>query len=294
MDTEDIKRIQKLVGNIKKEQLAHVDSVIGENMGLFLPITGQCGFAVKKNHSHPSYSFILCPNSIKISGIEIKKETGHDVLVGMSPGFEHHEDVVDDFVRYFAICIDSEYFESNFAYYETEIPYFSNTVFEVTTDLIPILKSYITEYRDKLPGYKRQMVILEERIVHLIIRNCLNVRSSMESTSHRFEVESAIEFIHANYMKKISVDNISNAVNYSTSSFSRIFKKEMGKTLSSYIIETRLEKSKKLMEVGKLNLTDVAYSCGFNSPSHFSSAFKKSYGASPSEYQSFVGRRAEF
>lgn len=288
----NLDRIKSLVGKVSEKELTHIDSYIGNNLALFLPVTGQCGYAVKTNHTHPAYSFILCPNSIRISGKEIKKISKNEMLVAMSPGFPHHEDSTDNFVRYFAIFIEKSCFESIYKLYNQNIPYYENSVFEVTTDLIPLLKSYITEYRDKFPGYKRQLSILEERIIHLVIRNILEFKSSVESVSRRFEVESAIEFIHGNYMNKITVDKVCNFVNYSSSCFSRIFRKEMGVTLSSYIVQIRLEKAKKLMEIGRRNLTEISYSCGFNSPSHFSASYKKLYGSKPSDYQNFVGKRA--
>lgn len=290
----DIEKVRSLVGDVQEYQLEHVDQYIGNKLGVFLPVTGQCGYATTKEHSHPSYSFILCPNSISISGKEIPQSHGQDSLIAMSPGFKHHEDVRDRFVRYFAICIDSLFFEETLKLYQREPIYFANTVFPVTSDLMPIIKSYISEYRDRLPGYERQLGILEERITHLIIRNCLGTTSSIGSISHRFEVEAAIEFIHMNYMNKISVDDVCKSVNYSSSNFSRIFKKEMNRTLANYIIDIRLEKSKKLMEIGKDRLIDISYSCGFNSPAHFSSSFKKSFGTTPSNYQNMVGRKAVF
>lgn len=287
-------QIKSLVGDVTEAQLTHIDSYVWEDFALFLPITGQCGYAIKENHTHPGYSFILCPNSITISGLEINKSSKNEILIAMSPDFPHHEDSTDNFVRYFAIFIDKDYFETIYRLYRKDIPIYKNSIFEVTTDLIPILKSFITEYRDKHPGYKRQLSILRERIVHLIIRNTLDVENSSESISRRFEVEAAIEFIHANYMNKITVDEVSNFVNYSSSCFSRMFSKEMGVTLSAYIVQIRLEKAKKLMEIGKRSLTEISYFCGFNSPSHFSASYKKVFGSRPSDYQSFVGRKAEF
>lgn len=286
----NLKLIQRLVGDVKEEQLTHIDSYVADNFALFLPVTGQCGYAVKRNHTHPAYSFVLCPSSIKISGKLFEKKSGSEMLIAMSPGFPHHEDTTENFVRYFAIMVDKDYFESIYRMYSDQIPYYENAVFEVKTDLIPILKSYITEYRDRLPGFEKQLRNLEERIVHLIIRNTLNAKSSIDSVSRRFEVESTMEYIHANYMNRLTVDEISNHVNYSASNFTRIFKKEMGFNLSSYIVKVRLEKAKKLMEIGKRNLTEISYSCGFNSPSHFSAAYKKEYRTTPSAYQTAIGR----
>lgn len=286
--------IKELVGNITKRDLLHIESFVIPGFGIFLPVTGRCGYSVKKNHTHPAYSFILSPNSIVLSGSEIAKSKEHDSLIAMSPDFKHHEDIIEDYTRYFAIFIKKDFFESVLKLYCSDIPFYENSVFKVTTDLVPILKSFIVEYRDKLPGYRDQLNILSQRIVHLIIRNCLNVESSAKNISQRFEIESAIEYIHSNFMNKISVEDISRSVNYSVSTFSRLFKSEVGTTLSSYIIKTRVSKAKKMLEQGRLSIIDIAYSCGFNSPSHLSSTFKKSLGSTPSEYQKLIGRKAEF
>lgn len=283
-----MEKIKSLVGNIKKEQMHHIDSYVGGNIGVFLPVTGYCGYAVTKNHTHPSYSFIITPTGISISGNYIKKDCDSNIIIAMSPDFPHHEDVSEGFNRYFAIFINKVFFESIYKSYDPKIPYFENSVYCENVDVLPTIKQYMSELRDELPGYKRQVELLEERITHLIVRNCLNLHSTVKEVDHRMEVDKVVEYIHNNYMNKLNTVELASMVNSSASNFSRMFKNSMGSTLSSYIIKIRLERGKKMIESGNHTMTDIAYSCGFSSPGHFSTLCKKEFGYTPIEYKNYL------
>lgn len=286
----DIEKVRSFVGDIKERQMKHIDSYVGESIALFLPVTGHCGYAVTKNHTHPSYSFIITPTGLSVSGSRIDVDS-KNTIISMSPGFPHHEDISDGFTRYFALCIKKEFFENIFKTYSNSVPYLENHCFKEVINILPTIKQYMSEIRDKLPGYKRQAEILEERITHLIARNLLGLNSSVNDVSHRLEVDKIIEYIHSNYMNKISASDLAHMINFSPSNFSRVFKSETGMTLSSYIIKTRLDKGKKMIEEGLGSFTDIAYNCGFSSPAHFSSLCKKELGYTPSEYKKYLSCR---
>ena len=59
-----------------------------------------------------------------------------------------------------------------------------------------------------------------------------------------------------------------------------------GMSVSEWIWDRRLHRCHDLLtrpELHPLSLTEIAYRMGFNSSSHFSTAFRKKYGLSPSE-----------
>lgn len=67
LTVQDMKNIQNLVGNsITEGNLKHVDVYVSKNLGIFIPSTGFCEYAIKHNHTHPSYSFIVFSLKIKI------------------------------------------------------------------------------------------------------------------------------------------------------------------------------------------------------------------------------------
>lgn len=69
----------------------------------------------------------------------------------------------------------------------------------------------------------------------------------------------------------------------SRTQFYRKFKALSDKTVSAYFRSLRLYRAKELLQTSNLNITQVAFEVGFKDLSHFSFAFKKEYGMSPSE-----------
>ena len=57
-----------------------------------------------------------------------------------------------------------------------------------------------------------------------------------------------------------------------------------GISTAEFIRNIRLEQAARLIQEGKVNVTQVAYAVGFNNQTHFSTVFKKHFGVSPSEY----------
>lgn len=65
---------------------------------------------------------------------------------------------------------------------------------------------------------------------------------------------------------------------------SRIFKQEMGTSMSQFIIQERMLLAKQLLEEEGLSANMVAGKVGYPSYPHFSTMFKKHFGYSPSKY----------
>jgi AraC-like DNA-binding protein len=53
---------------------------------------------------------------------------------------------------------------------------------------------------------------------------------------------------------------------------------------SEFIRRVRLKHAITLLEANNLNISEVAYDCGFSSPAYFSTCFSNFYGMSPKEY----------
>jgi len=65
---------------------------------------------------------------------------------------------------------------------------------------------------------------------------------------------------------------------------SRLFSKEVGRTISQQLRAMRVEKATELMNSGRFNVTEAAFEVGYNSLSHFTKAFTIEKGIKPSEY----------
>lgn len=93
-----------------------------------------------------------------------------------------------------------------------------------------------------------------------------------------------LDYIDRNCDKPISLDSISAAFGYNKYYFSKLFNRYIGENLNSYINIVRLQQMiKKAKTSTKINITELAYACGFDSLSTFYRYFKKIYGTSPRE-----------
>jgi len=283
----DIKTVQKLVGNITYNHLKDVDTFVSDKIALFIPSTGPCKYAVTEDHSHPGYSFILTFDNnckVKIDGKMI--ESGPGKLTAFSPGVQHHEIQTDDFCRYIAVMIDKDFFEEQAKDYSPEnLPVFRADVFNPTGELKTYLKDFMIEYQNKLPGYEKILDSLGLTITHAIIRILLKKDTSKQEVGARIDIGNLIEFMHSNYDKKLTIDDLSRHISLSPSHFSRLFKNETGKSPLDYLIHLRLDKAKKMLLNSNKNITEIALDTGFNSSSHFSSTFIKYLNISPSDYK---------
>ena len=98
-------------------------------------------------------------------------------------------------------------------------------------------------------------------------------------------IKRAISYINRNYNYDFSIEEVADAVGVHKVYLSRIFKAEVGKTISVYINELRISKAILLFQNKEVKNSDIAYEVGYNSTQNFHHAFKQVMGITPKEYQ---------
>lgn len=81
-----------------------------------------------------------------------------------------------------------------------------------------------------------------------------------------------------------SVDKFSKEIGMSRSNLYLKLKAITGESATDFIRRIRFKKAGELLQEKQYTVAQIAYMCGFNSPSYFSTAFKQYYGCMPSEY----------
>ncbi len=98
-------------------------------------------------------------------------------------------------------------------------------------------------------------------------------------------VEKALNYIYSNYEKPLQVGGIANHVSLSRYYFSRIFKKETGRSPNECLAEVRINAAKKLLSEKDFPISEIAEKCGFTNTSHFSRFFREKTGQSPASFR---------
>lgn len=106
---------------------------------------------------------------------------------------------------------------------------------------------------------------------------------SSPKSEQNTEVKAICEFLEANYMNNITLDDLINLTGLSKYYLLRSFTKQKGISPYSYLETIRIDKAKKFLEQGVLPI-DVALKTGFADQSHFSNFFKKFIGLTPKQY----------
>lgn len=132
-----------------------------------------------------------------------------------------------------------------------------------------------------------QFQSLEELSVWLtgIMHRFISYSFDFTQVKHSDVVYKVMEYVKANFHRKISLDDVARTVYLSRSYLSSIFKEETGQSLFSYINKVRVEKSKLYLRDSGVALVDVAALCGFEDQSYFTKVFKKETGMSPKKYR---------
>lgn len=92
-------------------------------------------------------------------------------------------------------------------------------------------------------------------------------------------------YINENYMYEIKLETLADIANMSQSAFSRFFKLHTGRTLSDYIIDTRLGYATRMLLDNQDSIANISFNCGYNNLSNFNRLFKRKKGCSPSEFR---------
>ena len=94
-----------------------------------------------------------------------------------------------------------------------------------------------------------------------------------------------IRYVDDNLFDFPDIEQIAQALGYSQSYISHIFKEKMGMGYSEYLRSLRIKYAVSLFDHGIESVKNVALLSGFTDPLYFSTVFKKTLGISPTEYK---------
>ena len=98
-------------------------------------------------------------------------------------------------------------------------------------------------------------------------------------------IAQVIKYINENYSQINDIEEIAERFFISKFHLCRIFNKNLGIPLVTYLNTIKIREACKMIRAGGHNLTDIAMQCGFNSSSYFCKVFKSEKGVSPTEYK---------
>lgn len=104
-------------------------------------------------------------------------------------------------------------------------------------------------------------------------------------SSNEILMERVMNFVNSNLSNtELNVEMLAQSVGLSRVQLHRKLKEMTGLPTAEFIRNLKLKQAAALLADKKMNITQIAYAVGFTNQTHFSTAFKKFYGFSPTEY----------
>ncbi|MCC6353057.1 MAG: helix-turn-helix domain-containing protein [Verrucomicrobiae bacterium] len=95
-------------------------------------------------------------------------------------------------------------------------------------------------------------------------------------------------FISERLERPIFLAEVARMVHLSEGAFSRFFRLHTGKTFPAFVNELRVGRACRLLSENEMNVTEVAFACGFENLSNFNRQFLRLKGSNPSEFRRAV------
>ena len=106
-------------------------------------------------------------------------------------------------------------------------------------------------------------------------------------------IKRSIDYIHLNYKKDITLDDVAKHISLSRVYFCSYFKKITGENFINELNRYRIEKAKVLLATTAETISAVAEDVGYRSIPYFYKTFTKFTGQTPSEYRSGMRKETE-
>lgn len=143
----------------------------------------------------------------------------------------------------------------------------------------------------------RQAAILKEIIsspnnlnYFSIYELLLGILSQVKTDKRFFEkrplpIYELLDFVHANYQKQLSVDDIAQSIPINKNKCTALFNQYTQLSPINYVIDFRLNKAKELLQTTDYSISEICYSVGFNNISYFITKFKQKYHCTPLKFR---------
>lgn len=98
------------------------------------------------------------------------------------------------------------------------------------------------------------------------------------------KIRKAKDIIITNLAEPPSLQELADRVEISLKKLKLGFKQIYGDSVFSFLLDYKLEHSRKLLDSGSYNVNEVGLKIGYSTSSHFIAAFKKKFGITPKKY----------
>lgn len=158
-----------------------------------------------------------------------------------------------------------------------DLPWVRETCLKMTIRIEEVCGEHIPDFKG---AHKPDMSWTLERC-RQFCRELVDRIYSEENFRYSQSVREAIRYIHENYAREITLNEVAGHIYRSPEYFSRLFKAETGEKFSSYLTAYRIRRARDLLLNTDMKIYEIAYAVGYTSPSYFSRIYRECTGVAP-------------
>lgn len=149
------------------------------------------------------------------------------------------------------------------------------------------VKKLLFRIYDSISGVNPPSELNMSLDIYKLFAELLNPQSikSKGEASYEDNIQEVKNYIAENLNEKLTVQQLADKTLMSVSHFSRVFKQQTGFSPYEYVLITRLNKAKYLLQKTEMSVAAIAYETGFNSESNFICFFTENEGVSPGKFR---------
>lgn len=98
-------------------------------------------------------------------------------------------------------------------------------------------------------------------------------------------ISDMLNFVHTHFRDNPTLSDLSEYTGLSPNYLSKIFHTHIGMTFKAYTNDLKLKYASVLLKQTDADVSDICFSCGFNTFAHFFRAFRQKYGTTPKNFR---------
>ena len=153
------------------------------------------------------------------------------------------------------------------------------------TESVRQIFSSLYKVPDQIKGHYFKLKVIEIFLLLSVISTTNHEKRSSYRKQQVDIVKAVNEYISTQFMKRITIDSLSDRFDIPTSTLKRCFKGVYGTTIHHYLKECRINAAKRLLQESDPSILEIANTVGYENGSKFTSAFKEATGVTPSAYR---------
>ena len=153
------------------------------------------------------------------------------------------------------------------------------------TESVRQIFSSLYKVPDQIKGHYFKLKVIEIFLLLSIISTTNHEKRSSYRKQQVDIVKAVNEYISTQFMKRITIDSLSDQFDIPTSTLKRCFKGVYGTTIHHYLKECRINAAKHLLQESDQSILEIANAVGYENGSKFTSAFKEATDVTPSAYR---------